>query len=362
MHLIDVIAITTQYNFAVSNGWGMNQFKRTFDTGSLAQWADGPDNLVSALFRRWALPGRPSSPSQPLRLGIRDGYANFYVKGQSVAKVTPGRAGTKVSIHRKYVNGERRAPGVRGNGSGETRYAHFLIGESNRSAYVDALPRWISTAESYASAEKRFVDHVISENEGVIDLEMGLPADQAASGSEKSAPRMDLVVAQTNLSLISIAFWEAKCSTNPELRAGTNYDEHTRIGGPSVINQLRRYERWMSLGHRVAEVQDAYRASATILLECYRLFAREREPDPDCVGIWRALERSETPHLVLPPAIVIGNYCPTGLETMKIDASAFKRSAKSFSEHRGKLRDFKIKEIESDHDSHALPLLIGEAS
>ena len=104
---------------------------------------------------------------------------------------------------------------------------------------------WIKNAETYASAEKRFVDEVIGYNAGALDLEMGLPAGEAGD----AAPRMDLVLAQTGLgNATQIAFWEAKCSNNSELRAVAHYEEEENgkyVRGPRVIHQLRKYQNWV---------------------------------------------------------------------------------------------------------------------
>jgi hypothetical protein len=85
---------------------------------------------------------------------------------------------------------------------------------------TSSIPRWVSTAETYASAEKRFVDRLIEANAGVIDLEMGLPASNPAPGGTKTAPRIDLVIAQT-------PFGESRCRS----RSGKRNARPTPICG-----------------------------------------------------------------------------------------------------------------------------------
>lgn len=88
----------------------MPVFARSFAVDALAEWdADNAGNPVRSLFDRWSLPGRRATSAAPLRLGLRDGYLNFYVKGQSVAKLSCGRDGPKLSVHEAYVAGRRRS-------------------------------------------------------------------------------------------------------------------------------------------------------------------------------------------------------------------------------------------------------------
>ena len=91
----------------------------------------------------------------------------------------------------------------------------------------------------------------------MIDLEVALPADSTSQDKPRTAPRMDLVVAQVPHGRpVSIVFWEAKCSPNGDLRANTDYAEADgkHKSGPKVIHQLRKYKQWMDGDGRVAEV------------------------------------------------------------------------------------------------------------
>lgn len=139
------------------------------------------------------------------------------------------------------------------------------------SASPDLIECWIRTAETYAGDEKRFVDDLVAVTPGTIDLEMGLPADAEAVGKDRTAPRMDMVVAQDG----EIAFWEAKCAVNSELRARARYKElpDGRYGlGPHVIWQLRRYQGWVNRPVRLAQVRAAYIEAARLLLDLAELY------------------------------------------------------------------------------------------
>jgi len=218
------------------SGRRTDTFIRRFDASQLRDHRD--DGVIAALFDRWVLPGE-SAGTHGLRVAIRNFHLNFYVKGQSVGafRLVAGRP--RLRLHRKYraaaENGSRRAAAL--GQAYETLDADAL--KTTSAAIVDG---WIRTAETYAGDEKRFVDDLVAVTPGTIDLEMGLPADEDAVGEDRTAPRMDLVVAQGR----AIAFWEAKCAVNGELRARAAYRESPEgryEAGPHVLWQLRRYER-----------------------------------------------------------------------------------------------------------------------
>ncbi|WP_174279399.1 hypothetical protein [Sphingomonas bacterium] len=332
----------------------MPTFARSFAVNALAEWDanSSPNNAVRTLFNRWSLPGEMSVGEAVLRLGLRDSYLNFYIKGQSVAKLSIGRNGPKLSVHKAYTSGRRKER--EGNGAPPVQgYEDYDAKALAHPATGSLVAGWIETAESYASAEKRFVDDLITANPGVIDLEMGLPASDLP-GSERVAPRMDLVVAQcVNGEPPSIAFWEAKCANNPELRASGDT-------APRVVKQLGKYVRWMEESGRIAQVQQAYRNTATGLLVAYRVFRESGASDPECVAIWKALAELDAPTVIVQPGIVIGNYWPDG-SPERIASSRMAQSAASFArkDHRLKLdrADIQVHEVGPDHDGPVLPLL-----
>lgn len=332
----------------------MPSFARSFAVDVLTEWdAKNPGNAVRTLFDHWSLPGEKAAGKALLRLGLRDGYLNFYIRGQSVAKLGCGRSGPKLSVHQAYATGRRK------NGAGDGTPAAQGYQDYDSMALADPatsalIAGWIDTADSYASAEKCFVDELIAANPGVIDLEMGLPASDLPD-SERVAPRMDLVVAQhEGGEPLSICFWEAKCANNPELRASED-------NAPKVLEQVAKYVRWMAEGDRIAQVQQAYRTTAATLMELYRLF-REGGTEPESVGIWQALAQQESPAVIVQPGIVIGNYWPEGY-TASIASGRMAQCAASFARngHRDKLEraSIRVHEVGPDHDGPELPFLSG---
>lgn len=304
----------------------MPKFERNVDVAALIGWdRDRPGNAVRALFDRWAFPGQPGNDGAGLRIGLRNGYLNFYAKGQSVARLSLVRGGPRLAVHRAYVEGRRRGDKVADAGAVYVTHDEAQLADPATAALI---PGWIDTALSHAGAEKRFVDELTAVNPGVIDLEMGLPASDLGEG-ERVAPRMDLVVAETSGKVsAALAFWEAKWANNGELRA--------REGAPPVVGQVRRYVAWMGQHGRLAEVRAAYRSTARVLLALQACF-RPGEADSQCVAVWRALAAAE-PEVVVQPGIVVANYWPKGC-TEKIASGRIARCAASFAAngHRAKL-------------------------
>jgi hypothetical protein len=290
---------------------------------------------------------------------VRDGYVNFYMKGQSVAKLSCGRDGPKLSVHRAYVSGRKR--GVPGDGvSLEQIYETFDAGALADPATANLITGWIETADTYASAEKRFVDDLVASNPGIIDLEMGLPASDEPD-SERVAPRVDLVVVQTVDGQPSIAFWEAKCANNTELRSSKEYEvrDDGEISGPKVINQIRKYVAWLVEGDRISQVRAAYKATAAILVKTHRMFCSERRRNrPACDPIWQALSNANEPLVIVQPGVVIGNYWPEGY-IERIASDRMRQSARSFAKngHREKLQRNGISVYEVGSAGASLPRL-----
>lgn len=283
---------------------------------------------IAALFERWVLPGE-NAEEYGLRLAIRNGYLNFYVKGQSVGELRMLDEWPRLKLHRKYL--EIAEKGSLEAGDLGQKYAKIDVETLSRTG-PDAVEAWIQTAETYAGDEKRFVDHLVAVTAGTIDMEMALPADDDAV--ERSAPRMDLVVAQGQ----EIAFWEAKCAVNGELRARAPYREApdgSYIEGPHVLWQLRRYERWVGRPHRLEQVRSAYIATAQQLLALAEMFGK-RGP---AIDAWRVLAGAgKGASVILPPGIVIADYCPACADGKARDkAVAYAAKVRSFPDHEARL-------------------------
>jgi hypothetical protein len=307
----------------------MDKFIRCFPVDDLVTSATSGG--IDALFARWVLPGEDAGP-HGLRLAIRNGYLNFYVKGQSVGELRMINRQPRLKIHTKYANNIMKGskPDIPVGQTYETLDADQLaaIGPG----VVDG---WISTAETYAGDEKRFVDDLVAVTPGVLDLEMGLPADASAQGEDRVAPRMDLVVAQRT----QIAFWEAKCATNGELRAVASYEEDAAgryVRGPHVVKQLRRYQRWMEGTRRQRQVSDAYVDTARLLLELAERFAK----NGPAIEAWRALKEAGDNAKVVPaPGVVVAGYCPPRADgkPREKETQAGKDRLASFSRHEDEL-------------------------
>lgn len=320
----------------------MSTFRRRFDYESHAGWHTIP--AIRELFARWALPGTESG-EDGLRIGIRAGYLNLYAKGQSVAKLSFAANGPRIEVHDTYRKGIRRGDG-----------RLHRLGMSKPIAACEIEPaeisKWIGTAITYATTEKRYVDDLIAANPGVIDLEMGLPAGKG----ERTAPRMDLVVAQGS----EIAFWEAKCSNNKELRSKSSYQEDPTTGeyrsGIHVIHQLRKYQRWMDASARRLQVAQAYWTTAGLLMELADLFER---PGQEARDAWRGLRGGEV-RVILPPAVAVGGYRPypeTTVTAQKGDELA--DLTKSFGPFRAIIESYGAKVVcHSANTPRRLPILM----
>lgn len=323
----------------------MARFGRRFDVAILADWDRAhPGNAVRALFERWALPGRYHR-SAPLRVGVRDGYLNLYVKGQSVAKLSAGRKGPRLATHRAYATLTRWGDGLP-TGEGERDYVTHDAAALATAALAEAIPDWIATALTYASPEKHFVDDLIRANANVIDLEMGLPAIDAP-GAARVAPRMDLVIVRNHHSdtdRLALNFWEAKLASNGELRARSDYleEDGDYRAGPKVIAQLRKYQTWMEHDGHAAAVAAAYRATGAVLADLYAIFGSKHEVTPEPVTMWRRLAVCERIDVVMPPGVVIANtlpdsYSDKGDPAASKLAAELKRAEESFGKHRQSL-------------------------
>lgn len=329
----------------------MSKFSRSFDVAVLAAWDKAhPGNAVRALFSRWCLPGVENTGPVGLRVGLRDKYVNFYAKGQSVAKLSIRRGLPRVEVHQAYVVGTKRNRSVERIPNAQA-YRSFEAEDLASPEVVAQITQWVEVAETYASAEKRFVDDLVSSNAGAIDLEMALPAN-VLPNTTPVAPRMDLVMAQIDgEGQLSLAFWEAKCATNPELRAN-NHE-------PRVRAQLEKYVAWVRAGNRLAEVQEAYSNTGRVFLELYRHFCGD-EQTSECGRLWRALAEDKSPPIVSRPGIVVGNYWPYDSDD-EVAADQLRRSAMSFTSkgHRKALEDsgFRVHEVGPAYESAVLPLL-----
>ena len=216
------------------------------------------------LLRRWA----PSGSSRPdgLRMALRDNYLNFYLQGQSVARVGLGRNGSPyLSVHAKYAfeSHETSQQYVRVEGN---TYHHPARASVETYRGMPTLETWIKEAKARTGSEKQFVDQVVGCNVEVIDLEMGLPAfDQ-----RRRAPRIDLVAIEPiSNRTANIAFWEVKLADDDRLAARET---------PKVVSQITDYRIFLGDAERRDNVARQYEQACAILVEIHRM-AMKLDPD-----------------------------------------------------------------------------------
>ena len=254
----------------------MNTFGRYFDVESILKaappwWSD--------LLSLWC-PSGTESGSFGLRLAIRKNYINFYRHGQSIARVTSGRGGPKLSVHAKYVLAEGERQHVTGQ-EYVTLTTDALVRRNGKSSVpyqgVATLKDWIRVVDKdHGGAEKCLVDQLldIEANDGVIDLEMGLPAWRGKA----TAPRMDLVSINRRDGKLTVFFGEVKRVTDGRIRcrAEVRPDEM-----PEVLSQMADYRKFLAADDHSKIVGEAY-------AHCARLLVRLRAM-ADSVGPARKL-------------------------------------------------------------------------
>ncbi|AJR24397.1 MULTISPECIES: hypothetical protein [unclassified Sphingobium] len=305
----------------------MPLFERKFDVDALRNYRDVA--VIKALFDRWVLPGEDAGP-HGLRVAVRNGYLNFYVKGQSIAKLSISSGSPRFEVHDKYVAGVVK--GHEDESKYAQKYTSFSLGHGTEIPMME-VTKWVHTAETYAGDEKRFVDDLVAVTAGTLDLEMALPARPDATG--KVAPRMDLVVAQGH----DIGFWEAKCAVNGELRS-----DHNKPAAPHVVVQLRKYVAWMDNDSGPSEVRSAYSEAARILLALAEMFGKTGP----AIAAWQTFaDAGDTASVILPPGVVVGNYCSPRANGVlrETEMERYRSHGASFvqNQHEARLKRFGIK-------------------
>lgn len=272
----------------------MGEFKRGLEPAgwdALDRLASERDNWWKDLLSLWVPSGQPAG-AYGLRLALRDGYLNFYRRGQSVARVCfgPRRNGqveARMEIHAKYVWGED-APGT---------YARLRDREvtckdvPSNAQYAEkkTLQEWIAKAEKWAGEEKCGVDMVVGNNPTVIDLEMGMPA----WSGKKSALRVDLAALDVADGQPQLVLWEAKPLNAGALRARTD--------AVDVVAQMNDYKAYLQApGHREC-LDKAYRTTCSALLKFAAMTGREIKLDDSVRKVAEAkrLEVALEPRLVV---------------------------------------------------------------
>ena len=237
----------------------MTRFNRKIAHDRLKEAGLASAPWFTELLRRWRPSGTASTwvtredgiaRPQGLRLGIRDGYVNFYCGGQSVAKVGLGRNKFAAWTHVKYLSDG--APNVQ-------KYQRLGAADIG-------IDDWIRRTHRYQGVEKTFVERLVEHNPTVVDLEIALPGMEATAKAGKPclvAPRIDLAALEpASGGGWRLVFWEAKLSRDKRVRSNTT---------PEVVGQLAKYRDWFTRANRAGDVLEAYRDSiaATVALHTH---------------------------------------------------------------------------------------------
>jgi hypothetical protein len=281
----------------------MGAFARDLNVGKIIDHVrQTPGGAVASLFENWVVAGeRPHREGRlGLRLAVRNGYVNFYASGQSVAKLCASQRKFEVETHWKYHQGVKNgAPAAQIGGL----YPRFREAELGQLSPED-VSRWTRTAETYASAEKSFVERLVVSNSNVVDLETALPGE--------TAPRMDLAVVSERGGDLVIGFWEAKCIDNKELRASTLHEAATPTAGPKVFRQVRAYADWLSNSDQREDLRKAYQRTGQIIRG---LVDGLLDIDEARYGQLRKMDHrirdlaERLPDVVVQPGLVVGTRC-----------------------------------------------------
>jgi hypothetical protein len=145
----------------------MGEFTRTLRPNALEalrRLAEGPDeNWWKDLLGLWRPSGSVAGP-RGLRLAIRKNYLNFYLRGQSVARVgfTPA-CEPYVETHVKYAFGCRETAQKYARLQG-TGIRHPITGSILGYEGLSTLHLWIKRADVHKGIEKSCVDDLIASN------------------------------------------------------------------------------------------------------------------------------------------------------------------------------------------------------
>jgi len=169
-----------------------------------------------------------------LFLAIRDGYLNFYYKGNNILRLSLNNGELLGKIHYKYLLHPRD----------KTEY--FSVGQDRELPRIDprangAVHLLKDASKPYAGSEKDGVHEIIHANRNIIDVEVAFPK---LDGKQS---RIDFCALREIEGSFELCFYECKHFSNPELRAK---------GKPKVMDQIQRYEETIK-NHR-NEIKASY--------------------------------------------------------------------------------------------------------
>ena len=246
--------------------FGRNLRERDLEALGVAAAQLEPSHWWRDLLSLWCPSGTPTGEFG-LRLAIRDGYMNFYRRGQSVARVRVVKGtGPIFSVHAKYVLSEQDRKFLQGSEYVTLTGTNALLRRNAKTDLhydgIETLKAWIKTVdEGYSGEEKCLVDQLLDvpANDGVIDLEMGLPA----WSGKVTAPRMDLVSIDRRDSKLTVFFGEVKRVTDGRIRcrAEVRPDEM-----PEVLSQMADYRKFLAADGHSELVGKQYANCARVLV------------------------------------------------------------------------------------------------
>ena len=314
----------------------MGKFKRGLAPESwtaLGKLASEGDNWWTDLLSLWVPSGQPAG-AHGLRLALRDGYLNFYRRGQSVARVcfgprNKGQVEARMEIHTKYVVWSNDALGK----DAPDGYARLRDREvtciggplSAEYAGMETLKTWIARSEKFAGEEKCEVDMVVGNNPTVIDLEMAMPA---GSGKE-SALRIDLASLDVTGTEPHLVLWEAKPLSAGALRA--------RSDDVEVVAQMNAYKAYLNARGHSEHLGEAYRTTCCALLDFADMTGGKTKLD----GSVKRVADSKRLEVALDPRLVVFQGVKwTDGEPKLVEFS------NGWATHLGKLRGHNIKVVD----------------
>ena len=238
----------------------MTKFERKLNTSILTSTDLASTPWISDLLRHWYPAGHaapmvdwaaPEGASKQsglrpmgLRLAIRNGYVNFYCGGQSIARVTMGKA-LSAETHQKYLTDD--APNTQ---------SYTKLGADHAD-----VASWMARSQAYHGIEKLFVEDVCATNGTVIDIEMGLPSleviNPVTGVAQKVAPRIDLVALEKVADGWQVVFWEAKLPDDKRMRSTG--------ATPHIMAQMKTYAKWFAQPEVSIDVLAAYRETCKII-------------------------------------------------------------------------------------------------
>lgn len=173
-----------------------------------------------------------------LFVGIRGNSLNVYYNGASLLRLRLRQGSLVGKTHFKFLLKEKRpSPYVR------FRDGKFDAGDIASIKFSKNLPQDLARIKNasapFHGIEAKGVHDIIRSNDNVLDTEI-------AFGDERS--RIDIAALREGKRRPELVFYEAKHYSNPEI-----FGER-----PSVVDQVRRYQKILSTPTRAKEVRESY--------------------------------------------------------------------------------------------------------